>query len=278
MKPIPHQPTTAFTLIDLLVVIATVGLLGTLLAATVQPGTDDELEKRNRLHCVNNQRQIGTAYRVFGSDNGDLYPLQAKDNSYIYPPDGVGKAPGAVVNIAAQPWQVFQAMWNEIQSPKVLLCPSDRARATYSRTINCNGLAGAPGIITTNSLGHADNQNRALSYTALANANEARPNLLLTTDRNINSANPTNAATTEPLPSGTRYTVASPDAAKAMFWVGGNSNKFHNLEGNVTLSDGSVQEEVTAAKLQRFLVQSGSAYRWGTPDRPAHGDSIFLLP
>ena len=277
MKPIPHQPHTAFTLIELLVVIATVGLLGTLVAATVQPGTDNELEKRNRLHCVNNQRQIGTAYRVFGSDNGDLYPLEATDNSYIHQPGGVGKTPGAVVSTAAQPWQVFQAMWNEILTPKVLLCPSDRARATYSRTSNFNALAGAPGASTTNSLGHADNRNQAVSYTALADANETRPSQVLTTDRNLNSATTNTAATTLPLPSGTRYTVASDATANSMFWVGSSNGGFHGLEGNLTLADGSVQP-VTAAKLQRFLVESGSAYRWGTPDRPAHGDSIFLLP
>ena len=273
MKPRRQKITAAFSLPELLIVVAIVATL----AAIVLPDFARKKNQANRVKCVGNQKNIGTAFRVFASDNGDSYPLQTTTNAYIYPPGGVGTLPGAVVSTNAQAWQVFQCMWNELQTPKVLLCPSDRARSTYNRTTDFNGLARAPGSITTASLAHPGNQNQAVSYTTVANADEARPLQVLITDRNINLATTNTAAAIRPLPSGTRFAVASAATASSMFWVGRSSGSFHGLEGNFSFADGSVQQ-ATAKVLQDALVNAGTAYGWGTPTNSAPGVSEFLLP
>ena len=274
MKLIPRRTSAAFTRIELLVVSAIILVMVSMLL----PALGKAKAKPGRIKCVNNQKQIGTAFRVFASDNGELYPLQAKGKPYIYQAGETNTVLGAVASTNAQAWQVFQAMWNELQTPKVLLCPQDTNRHAFQHVSDFNGLAGAPGLMTTNSLGHPDNQNRAVSYTTLALADEAKPLQLLSTDRNINSANSTNtAAERGPFPSGIRFTVASESSAKTKYWISGPGAMIHGLQGNLTYADGSVQQ-ATATVLQQSLLNSGNTYGWGTPAAPGPGASIFLMP
>ena len=274
MKLTTRKTPAGLTLLEVLIILVVTAVLAAMFLAWMQKGT----AKEGRNICVNNQKQIGTAFRVFCSDNGDLYPLQAKANPYIRQPGETNLEPATVASTNAQAWQVFQAMWDELQSPKVLLCPKDTARAAFNRVIDFNGLAGAPDPMTINSLGHSDNQNRAVSYTTLALADEAKPLQLLTTDRHINAASsPTAAATTSPLASGSRYTVNSDSSAKAMYWVSGPGAGIHGLQGNLTFADGSVQR-ATATVLQSSLIIAGAAYGWGTRTAPGPGASDFLMP
>lgn len=274
MKPTSRNKPAAFTLVEILVIVSILIFF----ASVVLPMLGTPRHRGSpRIKCMNNQKQIGTAFRVFASDNDDKYPLQATNNPYIYPPDGTGSAPGAVASPAAQAWQVYQAMWNELQTPKILLCPSDRTRATYNRSTDFNGLAKAPGVLAATSLGHPGNQDRAVSYAPQANADEVHPLGLLTLDRNINFATEKTRSTTAPAASGSRFIIASEAAASALYWVGGRTNLFHDLEGNLTFADGHV-EQTTVAKLQSALTNAGHSYGWGTPAAPGAGASVFLMP
>ena len=253
MKNITQKKIGAFTLIELLVVIAIIGILASMLL----PALGKAKAKANRIKCVNNQKQIGTAYRVFASDNGDLYPLSATGNAYLVQ----SATPGATqVNAsAAAAWQVYQAMWNELQSPKTLLCPSDRARSTSSRCTDFNALAGAPGTSSTASLGNGGAQNLACSYGNGTAADESRPLGILLVDRNIANVGTAGASiATATIFSAGRQTLSSATgAAGSAVWV--LNGGLHELQGNLAYADGSVQQ-ATANVLQSSLNNAGTSY------------------
>ena len=63
--PLAHQAKLAFTLIELLTVIAIIGIL----AAIIIPTVGAVREKAKSVRCVSNLRQIGVGIRLFANDN-----------------------------------------------------------------------------------------------------------------------------------------------------------------------------------------------------------------
>jgi len=72
MQPSADQSRTAFTLVELLVVIAVIGIL----AALVLSGVSSAKGKAMRIQCANNVRQLGLALQQFVADY-HVYPLNA---------------------------------------------------------------------------------------------------------------------------------------------------------------------------------------------------------
>src|ERR1700743_3260737 len=95
----------------------------TVLAVLFVAAADQANHGASRISCVNNLKQIGTAYRIWENDNNDdRYPFQQ--------PFSRGGAQTIISNspsAGAYAWMTYPLMQNELgQSPKVVVCPSDK--------------------------------------------------------------------------------------------------------------------------------------------------------
>ena len=252
MNAVAHKQKGGFTLEELLIVVAVVGILVALVVTFLQNNRDPH---GIRINCMNKQKQIGTAFRVFAADNDDRYPLQARNNLYIVP----GSPSGDQVDAAsAAAWQVAQAMWNELQNPKILLCWSDRERLSFQTVSDFNGLAGNSNVITTTSFSHPINRNSALSFAFGVAADESRPQGVLVIDRNVNNVGVAGASVMSNVAlTNTRAVMNGTRGPTQAVYVRGTP--MHGLEGNLAFADGSVQR-ATAEVLQQAFENAAKAY------------------
>src|SRR5690242_718512 len=100
------------TLVELLVVVAIVGIL----AAILLPVLSRAKARSSRISCVCNLKQVGVAFRTWALDHSDRYPMQ------------VSVTNGGTMELVGSPmvFASFSVMSNELSTPKILFCPSDR--------------------------------------------------------------------------------------------------------------------------------------------------------
>jgi len=113
----------AFTLVELLVVIAVIGVLAGLLL----PALARAKEKSRAAQCINNLRQWGLAFRMYADDNDDFLPRRGQGVqtlALINRPDDWFNALPPYFGQAPYDLMVSNNAMPDAQAPSVFICPT----------------------------------------------------------------------------------------------------------------------------------------------------------
>ena len=202
-----------FTALEMMVVIAVVVLL----AVLVLPSMTRTNRRSPRINCVSNLKQIAVGFRIWSNDHDDKFPWQVSmaNTGTLELVNGPSVSPHCLIAS------------NELYSPKILVCPSDSKRAKV--------------------IAWPEFDDKRLSYFIGLNADETKPQAILSGDRNITG--------------GVRVT-------NRVFQFTNNSvvgftKDLHNQQGNIALGDGS------AMQVSRSALGNQINAALLSPDQPA---------
>ena len=226
---------------ELLAVLTSLALLGSVgFSVLANSATRSDLAV-----CANNLRQVGRAFHMWASDHGGENPWWTHYNSggsHIptggpLPPGNVYHIPGLgtyPITLRNNAWLQFGFIHEELRTPALLLCPSDRinrARAThFSNSVD--------GLVW---VGLRD---RAISYFLGMHALNQFPSTMLGGDRNINDHGQDQGC---PVNVGT---ISRIEFLGLHRW--NTAPNLHPASGNILFNDGRV-EELTSSVLGRRL-------------------------
>lgn len=249
-----------FTVVELLAVLATLGLL----AAMLLPALARTKASVKRISCSDNLKQIGLGFQSFAASHGDLFPMHVSVANGGYA-DFLGTRVVSTTQAATRGvFGFYMVMSNELASPKLLICPAENEIRSAATTFSGVVPAGSTNAIPlTNDLN--------TSYFVGVDAVPTTPQMLLSGDHNLGSD-----GNLVPLRGFvTPVTTYSPDFKVALgtnFAVNagvGWLNTMHLKQGNALMGDGSVQQ-FNRTHLQQTLQNSG--------DPGSSGFPIFSVP
>jgi len=198
----------ALTLVELCIVIAVI--TGFAIFFALVPDRNVRARALS-VQCLNNLKQTGMALDTWSADHGEKFPME------------ISQTNGGTMEFAygAYEWRHFQIMSNELATPIVLHCPSEKWRKPATNFISFN--------------------NSNLSYFINLDYSRPSPSAIWLGDRNITAGAPVNNGVLE-------LTTNAPVA-----WT----TEMHRKQGNLLMFDGSVQR-VDKAGLRNAIANSGS--------------------
>jgi len=184
------------SLVELLVMLGVIAVVAGILLPSVAR-QHAAREKARRIKCVGNLKNVGLAFRIFATDNNDLFPARLMVSN-------------GVELTSIDLLRVYGILSNELSTPLLLHCPSDTKRDRPDSLTRFDK-------ITT----------KEISYFTSLSANENRWQIILGGDRNL----ATNGIAVGP----GLFAIATNAQV-------GWTKELHVEQGNLVMSDGSVQQ------------------------------------
>jgi type II secretory pathway pseudopilin PulG len=255
MKQKPNRALSAFTLVEVIVMIVIIAVLTFIFLPTLARPKRAK-QRSNYITCVNNLKEIGTGYRLWADDNGDNMPAQQTIQIGGWAELLSNSNQGSIC------WTNYVIMQDELgNDTHYLVCPQDERIAASDFT---NKFA-----------------NTNVSYFVGVSANAMQPQSILGGDRNLGPGRaPTNDYGYSPQ-SGIGNDVAIPtnSANGPVSW----SLKMHSVgqpvpKGNILLGDGSAQQVSTASFNSDWLPNANPTTNWPAGHIPATPSIRLVFP
>ena len=250
MKQKAMRAVSAFTRIELIVVIGVVVVLASMLL----PAVHKHKSKAERITCLNNLKEIGTAYRLWSPGQSDLPPPQE--------PISAGGWHDLLTKADQGPncWTNYALIANELgQSPKLLICPADERRPAKDFKTDFH-------------------DNTHLSYFVGVGASDSYPQSIQGGDRNLGPGLVPDSDYGYSPKSGKGNDVAVP-LSGPVSW----SLKMHSASnafgaGNFLLGDGSGQQASSALFRTNWLPNTEPTTNWPAGHIPSSPSIRLVFP
>lgn len=208
-RPHRHCRSAGFTFKEMLVVLAILVILALVLITRAR----ESKARAERISCVGRLKNVSLSAKQWSLDYTNMYPMSLSTNhggTKEWIPSG-------------ETFRHFAVMSNELNTPLILACPSDRQRA--------------PARYFDSSFSNSN-----ISYFVGLDATDEFPQMILFGDRNIfHGVRPANGV-----------------VSLTTNFVTGLGPGLHNGVGNIALTDGSVQQ-LTSNRMREALANTGDA-------------------